>query len=166
MDISRQRPQSVRNDRRANAGPGYHAAIVDMLDHLVAKLSLQWDWQPDGATDKAGYATQRDFGAVQTVHERFFLSLMQIAQKTEDGSFIGFAFCTPEGLSFDNGGIRCTLGEQPLDWPARVKAAGAEGQRAAAATFFVWWDAAQDAIFWQALLRAQLWQNANWRPRF
>lgn len=99
MDVSRQRPQSVRNDRRANAGPGYHAAIVDMLDHLVAKLSLQWDWQHDGASDKAGYANQRDFGAVQTVHERVFLSLMQIAQKMEDGSSTGFAYFTLVGLS-------------------------------------------------------------------
>ncbi|MCU0829096.1 MAG: hypothetical protein MUE52_17305 [Tabrizicola sp.] len=154
--------------RSSNGGPGYHAAVIDLLDQIAAALSVTWQWVASDGThlDETGYATTRDFAALQSRMADFLLQLCGSVTGPgfQAGDEQGISLCTPLGLGHQPGKVSCPLGFKSRDWPAAVVAMDDAARAQEAAGFFVWWHEGLTGATWVQLLRAQLWQNAEWRP--
>jgi hypothetical protein len=149
--------------RTSNAGPGYHAAAIDLLDALAGACGLTWDWgqQDDHRFDETGYAVTRDFAALQREHASFLRNLMDAS--LESGADNG-AFCVPWGLGLEDGELACPLGFKPVSWRLTVTEAKEAGRLKLARDFFPWWEREIDATFFENMLRCLLWQHVQWRP--
>jgi hypothetical protein len=151
--------------RSSNAGPGYHAVVIALMDDLSTHLSIPWQWTvSDGQPlDETGFATTRDVRALQHATTTF---LKQIASIATDYSIRGYtsnALCIPAGLGNPALGVCCPLGPVSAARIAAITVAdGAELERAGQA-FFPWWDAGLTPLVWQNMLRGLLWQQATWR---
>lgn len=155
--------------RSSNGGPGYHAAAIDLLDHIANALSVTWSWvASDGSPlDETGYATTRDFAALQTTMAAFLKQLCGSVSVSDDQGYIpsrGLSFCLPMGLGHLPGKLAGPLGFSPLGWVSDVLTMDSDELLEAAAGFLVWWQKGMTTETWARLLRAQLWQNAEWRP--
>ncbi|MEL7109996.1 MAG: hypothetical protein AAGL99_12085 [Pseudomonadota bacterium] len=148
--------------RSSNTGPGYHAAVIELLDHLESELKLSWDWGGAGemCSDETGYAVSRNFGDLQYEMVRFFELLMghAVEHNQSNGSF-----CIPFGLGLDRNALACPLGPRPTDWPSQVAEMDGRELASEAASFFPWWNRERDRKFWESMLLGTLWQNAQWR---
>lgn len=149
--------------RTSNAGPGYHAAVVDMLDHLAEACGLTWDWGQGGdrSFDETGYALTRDVKALQREHGKFLRNLMETS--LEHGSDNG-SFCLPWGLGAGDDQLACPIGIKPLSWRLAVVEADNDVRLKLAREFFPWWERSVDASFFENMLRCLLWQHVEWRP--
>lgn len=148
--------------RTSTAGPGYHAAVIDLLDALAETCGLAWDWgqQADRSFDETGYAVTRDFAALQQEHAGFLRDLMEAS--LESGADSG-AFCVPWGLGIDEEGLACPLGIKPIAWRLAVSEAKQATRLTLASEFFPWWTREIDAAFFENMLRCLLWQHVEWR---
>ncbi len=155
--------------RSSNAGPGYHAAVIDMLDKIAQSLSVTWHRVASNGEmlDETGFATGRDFAALQARMAVFLGQLCKtIAFDADDDSdhLRKVTFCLPQGLGLLPGKVACPLGFAPLKWVSEVQTMEDEDVLDTAAGFFRWWQYGLTQATWAQLLRAQLWQNAEWRP--
>ena len=148
--------------RSSNGGPGYHAAVIDLLDDLALTLKMSWNWRTSdgGCSDETGYALNRDFEQLQAQMGNFLRLLAQWVVR--DGSNKG-PLCLPYGLGFDSAGYSCPLGPKDGIWPQIVSEADPNELLLEAATFFPWWGRARNSQFWEAMILGSLWQNAVWR---
>ncbi len=148
--------------RTSNAGPGYHAAAIDLLDDLADSCGLAWDWgqRADRTFDQTGYALTRDFEALQQEHARFLRNLMDASLERGDDNG---AFCLPWGLGLEEGGLSCPMGIKPLAWRVDVSESKNAARLSLASEFFPWWDRDIDAQFFENMLRCLLWQHVEWR---
>jgi hypothetical protein len=148
--------------RSSNGGPGYHSAVIDMLDDLARTLKLTWNWgmSLEQCSDETAYALSRDFPQLQE-HMAGFLRLLTgwVANSGEANG----PLCVPMGFGFDGPGFSCPLGPKSEGWPHIVADASSDELLVEASTFFPWWGKHRDANFWEAMLLGSLWQNAVWR---
>lgn len=152
--------------RSSNLGPGFHAAVVEMLDRIARDVQFTWAWTAsDGEDlDETGFARSRDYDALQLAMLRFLGSLGRFAQAHYNRTESAPSFCLPLGLAGEVGNIACPLGFRPLRWGRDLGDLDDGGLRAEAEDFFVWWEPGLTGATWLRFLRAQLWQNALWRP--
>lgn len=151
--------------RSSNAGPGYHAAVIALMDELSAQLSIPWQWvASDGQPmDETGYATTRDIAALQRAMAMFVQQITAIATKYAREGSTNQSLCLPAGLGHADPGVCCPLGPVSADTIAAIAVAeGAELDHAGTA-FFLWWDMGLTPRVWQNILRGLLWQQATWR---
>jgi hypothetical protein len=150
------------------AGPGYHAAVVDLCDALARALGLQWLWSlPEGRSgDDTGYAADRDSAWLEREFVSQFVALVQSASERASGA--SSAINLPEDLvcAPEQGGVAAPLG--PVDqeaWSALLHA-DADEQATAAREFYPWWEGSESSAFWTKTCLAMLWTEAVWRaPR-
>lgn len=150
--------------RSSNGGPGFHAAVAEMMEHLDRQLDLGWRWT-DGEgydLDETGYARHKDFAALQGSMANFLRGLLSRAVVNTPGA--GNALCLPTGLGLTGEDVNRPLGPQSRAWGAQIPELSEADLLAEAAEFFVWWDKGLTPATWERLLRAQLWMNAPWRP--
>ncbi|WP_084420536.1 hypothetical protein [Henriciella litoralis] len=152
----------VVNFRSSNTGPGYHAAVVGMLEDVAHQLSFNWNWGGvgDQCTDETGYVVDRDFSSLQGQMAEFLRSL---TRSHRSQAFEGGSFCIPYGLGLDSELIACPLGYNSAAWAEFVVEADEAELLGEAARFFPWWSEGLDGQFWLNQLRGMLWQVAEWR---
>ncbi|GAB1479429.1 hypothetical protein MASR2M74_19930 [Paracoccaceae bacterium] len=148
--------------RSSNGGPGFHAAVVEMMEHLDQKLDLGWRWTDSEGydLDETGYARHKDFAALQGSMTDFLRTLLRSVGNRPGA---GNALCLPLGLGLTGETYNGPLGPQSPAWCAQIPDLSAADQRDKAAEFFIWWDRGLTPATWERLLRAQLWMNAPWR---
>lgn len=148
--------------RTSTVGPGYHAAVVEMLDRMAEELQLVWDWGSSvtSCADETGFAIVRDYDELQGEMIIFFKALMKTAA---DHNFDGGTLCIPYGIGLDRDEISCPLGPRPNNWPVQVLELDGTELEAAAESFFPWWEREKGTKFWERMLTGTLWQNAEWR---
>jgi hypothetical protein len=151
--------------RSSNAGPGYHAAVIALMDDLSAHLSIPWQWTTsDGQPlDDTGFATTRDAAALEQAMAAFLKQIAGIVTQNSMDGLTTQSLCLPAGLGSADLGLCCPLG--PVDAKSMASVASAEGAGLAhaAAAFFPWWDIGLTPRVWQNILRGLLWQQATWR---
>ncbi|NTT84676.1 hypothetical protein [Tabrizicola fusiformis] len=149
--------------RSSNGGPGFHAAVVEMMEHLDRKLDLGWRWTDSEGydLDETGYARHKDFAALQGSMADF---LRGLSWSVANMPGAGNALCLPLGLGLTGETYNGPLGPQSPAWCAQIPDLSAADLRDRAAEFFIWWDRGLTPATWEGLLRAQLWMNAPWRP--
>jgi hypothetical protein len=142
------------------AGPGYHAALVDLCDHLQIELGIVWRWE--GGGDQTNYAVHRSLAELQ---EDFLDQLFAHCEflKEDMGSEVRHAFNLPEGWAMDGyEGVATPLGPvaarrflDVLDVPSDAETL--------AKRLYPWWGREIDQAFWVSALRALLWTDVRWR---
>jgi len=149
--------------RTSNGGPGYHAAIIDLLDYLASTLKIEWNWGHigDDCLDETGYAIARDFGSLQNQMSEFFVTLMKLIQRQNMNKG---SVCLPMGLGQSGNNLSCPQGIFSMEYPLLIIDANPAELADYAKSFFLWWEKGIDNQFWSNLLRGLLWQNAQFRP--
>ncbi len=152
--------------RTSNGGPGYHAAIIDLLDALGQKLGVNWDYgSAADCGDETGFALSRDFSDLQRAHTHFFQSIMNICADSAQNGSTQLAVCLPVGLSAGiDQGIATPLGILPIERAFETAEMNDADLSMAAAEFFPWWPKAREPLFWRSTLRGLLWTMIAWRP--
>lgn len=141
------------------AGPGYHAALIELCDHLARDLGLAWRWEAGG--DQTGYAQHRDRAALERAFEDQFFAFCAFYRDSARPN-AHHALNLSEGLAIDGAdGVATPLGPMPLDF---FLEAGTAERRESAPEIYPWWDedSSGDA-FWRNALRSILWTEAEWR---
>lgn len=69
----------------SDAGPGYHAALVDALDRMADAGGFVWT-ESDSHADETGYFSIRDFSGLQASHADFMRSIFSIALRQIGGA--------------------------------------------------------------------------------
>jgi hypothetical protein len=154
--------------KTSNAGPGYHAFLVTVLDSVGKSLGLNWEWDQDEAgenLDETGFFHERDFeklkGHIAWNVRAVFASAAQhmVACRSES-----FGVWMP--VSFDIGSIPDNI-ITPFG-PISV----AEGQRLGAlpdeellqsiAGLLPWWEKDFDGGFYRGLTLFSMWMDLRW----
>jgi hypothetical protein len=142
------------------AGPGFHAALIDLCDALARGLGINWRWDVGG--DETGYAISRNVAALRESFVDQFSALCEyIAAQTPP---LGpRAVNLPDGLAFNTkDGVATPIGPLPVEF---FTDALADRQHLIdkAAYFFPWWQPDPDQAFWENTLRATIWTEVEWR---
>ena len=145
------------------AGPGYHAALVDLCDHLQADLGIRWRWEAGG--DETNYAVDRNFDRLR---DDFLDQLIAYSEFYKSNSKAGelHALNLSEGLAMSGyEGVATPLGPMPIQF--FLDALDSPGDtEASARQIFPWWSTTLNQEFWLNTLRALLWTEVEWRyPR-
>lgn len=150
--------------RTSNAGPGFHAAVIGLLDHLETDLKIQWIWKSSTGEplDETGYALHRNFHSLQMSMSEFLTALCRVYQNASDD--LSLSLCLPLELAGCRNGILTPKGPQSVEWLRNCPDSIGRNPDNAAKPFFVWWDRHISAATWQSILEALLWQRALWHP--
>lgn len=157
FDVSKGRV--VFDAKTSIGGPGFHAATIDLCDHLAADLGLRWRWDVGG--DQTGYAQHRDFSRLESDFTHQFLSFCEFYDRSTGK---GFALNLAEGLAHNEfDGVATPMGPLPV---AFFKNALHDTEHLIenARRIFPWWNTHLDEDFWLNVVRATLWAEVEWRP--
>ncbi|HEX2336732.1 MAG TPA: hypothetical protein VHI72_09675, partial [Hyphomicrobiaceae bacterium] len=80
------------------AGPGYHAALIDLCDRLRADLGIAWRWDVGG--DETGYATDRDLAKLHQAFVDQFITYCEFYQANSKPHVL-YALNLSDGLAID-----------------------------------------------------------------
>jgi hypothetical protein len=142
------------------AGPGYHAALIDLCDRLGADLGIAWRWDAGG--DETGYATDRDLTKLHQAFVDQFIAYCEFYQANSKPHVL-YALNLSDGLAIDGyEGVATPLGPLPIQYfvEALDEADDAQG---CARCVFPWWSTRLDQEFWINTIRSLLWTEVEWR---
>lgn len=151
--------------RTSPGGPGLHALIVDVLDHVEREQRLAWRWQDESGecTDETAYAHTRDFDALQAS----MLHLLQGIARHLLSRDSGGPFWVHWDLATDQPVMEAYSasphGVLPRTWWEQVTRSDEDARRCAA-EFFPWWDRTRDAAYWRKTGRLLMQSDVRWRP--
>ncbi len=155
----------VLDAKTSGAGPGYHAALVDLLDGVGVASKYPLDWRnEDTCVDETGYGAHRDFARLQGVMLDHFKSLCRIItdpKKAHDGLLhIDWSMDAPR---VDGPWAAVSpVGTWTREW--FLHASRDENARTAAAEFMIWWNKERDQRDKAKLVATFLWSVCRWRP--
>ena len=149
--------QIVMMAETVQAGPGYHAFIVGLVDYL--SQNHQWVWDLDNATkgffDGTGYYQSRDFPALQAALAGELGRMCQAVLEAEspDGVPRHVALRLPFTLASDH------FAATSLGFRDRAFFAQPNPER-----FFPWWEEGLTAQTRKNLALCKMWDDIFWQP--
>jgi hypothetical protein len=144
--------------KTSTTGPGYHAAVVELLAELAAGVGFVWrDRDADGDPgDETGYFSSRDYADL----ERQMLAwLRALATGMARYDRRDFDVCLPIGHRYlVDAHTRTPLGPRDLEYWRAVAEDPRRGR-----DFFAWWERGQGAGFHLGIARSLMWTEVRWR---
>jgi len=159
----------VCSAKTSNAGPGYHAYIIDMLETIEADCNFKWDWSNNklGFCDETGFQKHKDFPYLQLVMKNHLFSLAKYLCSLDKEEFFQLSLPTDLLLEPRKEKTRdfaaSPLGFYKRGFFAEIAAAEPSTIDAYAKTFFPWWNADLDAIFWKNAGLVLMWIEVKWQ---
>ena len=150
----------------SSAGPGYHAAVVRMLDHASAVLGIEWISSDiaRGYRDETGYFAERNYPDLQVEMARHltrlagFLMSQESRENVQLSIPIGFPQPASEFFAMSPMGF----------WDREIFEDVASGTAHSLASvceaFFPWWNAEHDGVFWRNAGLCLVWTDIPWHP--
>lgn len=140
------------------AGPGFHKAVVDLLDELIGTAGLTLD-----VDDETEYWGHRDFDQLRQEHVAWLQAVIRhIATWNESTLRITWPLdgWSPAGAT----GIITPMGCFTRDWLRSELER--DGLAEFARRFFLWPNPERDALFHRAAALYQMWNECRWvKPR-
>jgi hypothetical protein len=149
------------------AGPGFHAAVVDLVDGLAERCDLTWRWSDAAGAfgDETGYQESRDFTRLQVTMLEWLQDTARCVLELEDDEWAHVGLCMPLGTSVIGDYFAVSpLGYWARDWLERVAEEPVSGPDHLGATFFPWWNRELDASFWLNAGKVLCWIDLSWSP--
>ena len=149
----------VFSAKTSSAGPGYHAWLISVLDHLSNELDLHW-LKIDDETD---YMHHHNFEVLQTRMANWLKSLANaVLERSEMGQYSNFAIameitCSPNAPD----SFACfPLGYLERDFFENIQSKPKIENECK--FFFIWWNKQQDALFYHQVALEKIWCKINW----
>jgi hypothetical protein len=151
--------------KTSSTGPGYHGFLVGMLDRLAEALGSAWVWDDEARDflDETGFATERDFAALQAAMARQLQATAKWVA-SDDLDPLG-SFRLSLAIDFDPerpGEILSPLGPWTLPWFESVARADEARLLPFAQRFYPWWDDGFTPDTRQKLALVLLWIEFPW----
>jgi hypothetical protein len=148
--------------KTSSAGPGYHAHVLELLEHLGVQLELEWREEEEGG-DETGFFKKRAFPELQLEMANW---LRQVARQTRDQAD---RFTPPLllALSTDfrprSSALAVSqMGEWSRAWIERVAGAADTELLDLAGQFFPWWEEGVTARVLRGLALSRCWVDLRW----
>jgi hypothetical protein len=164
IELSLIDPQHVvASANTSTVGPGYHAFVASLLQHLARDLDASWE-RPEQSSEEYCDETEYFFtGDEKRLFDGMASWLRALANSFFDGSISaddrGTALCMPMDIQFENEQIAVTpLGPRTRDWLHETAQDGTRGK-----DFFAWWTPGFTAEYYLGRALAQMWSSVRWR---
>lgn len=153
-------------------GPGYHALVVDLLDHLAVKCALNWVVSgPEGDEgDETGWSHHRSFQALRAEMSKWLKGLANYSLHAGATEGELTAICMPLDfgitMSEDSvhlGQVVSQRGPVDLKFLEQVAAAEEPERSNLSDEWFIWPRREMDATFWARTGEVLLWNDVLWR---
>lgn len=149
--------------KTSSCGPGYHAMLVDFLEHLGAKIGVEWQWRDDDEepADETGYHGHRDFERLQLAMSEQLKATAEALLQHDDLNNIGVS--VPFGFTVLSDAYAISpMGFWQKDWFDRIAARAPQDISDMAAEFYPWWSRERDARFWFNCGSVLCWIDLPW----
>lgn len=148
----------IAGAKTSTAGPGFHAAALELLRAIGRTCGIDWDWT-DG--DETGFLEHRDFARLQQSMADFLQTMANSFLSDPDLTCVGVNM--PMGVSGPTDVYSFTpTGIFGRDWWESVRRGEDLVQKAI--DFYPWWNQARDAEFWRRAGVCLLWVQVPWHP--
>lgn len=142
-----------------SAGPGMHAAVVELADAIARELGLAWS----SVEDASGYFAHRDVARLTEVARRGVSEAAREFLSLRERGASGFALGMPMGLEVSHDELLATpLGPRDERWLRRAAEPAAE-HGDAVDDVFPWPNPGHDARYHLGVALALLWLEVRWR---
>ncbi|MDX2146640.1 MAG: hypothetical protein SFZ23_03880 [Planctomycetota bacterium] len=170
LEISAEHGFVVASTKTSTAGPGFHAAVVDVLDRLGKACSLAWMWDEEGSPDETGYALDRDYAKLQQAMASQFRAVaeaigdhLEESDQDERTTYLNMAPLNGSMLQpVTHNQIVSPIGAHSRGW--LTKAATEQGAASLAPDFYPWWTRERTPREWAKLATVLMWSELRWRP--
>ncbi len=150
----------------SSVGPGYHAAVVEMLKQIAAPTGLSWSVEDPqrGYRDDTGYWQRQDFADLQVAMARHLTKLAGFLMTQADSKNIQLSI--PVGFPMP---VADFFAMSPMGfWERDIFENAAKGDARTLAkvceSFFPWWKQGIDAEFWRNAGLCLVWTEIPWHP--
>ena len=141
--------QSLRaSAKTSTTGPGYHAFLIDLLQHIGEMMNLDWDWQEENA-DQANFVHSGDFAALQKEMAVFWKSLGRILSEQATNGYENLMLNMPLYFPLPQFPAFAITPAGPLlreDCEA-LQNCEPDALLAIVPRFYIWWNRESDATF-------------------
>lgn len=156
--------QLLVSAKTSNAGPGYHAYLVNLLKQLEQQTSVTWI--PDQIEDETGYWDNGDFVSIQSSMADWLhsMSAMLMESYGADSDAKNLALSMPLDCMPDNAEHFAVY---PLGWLEKdffQEILSTDNLDIYCRRFFIWWNEGLDAEFYLQYGLYLLWNHINWLP--
>jgi hypothetical protein len=149
--------------KTSSVGAGYHAAFVDLCDHLEIKLGLKWNWMLSGqeSGDETDYAVSKNFKNLQGQH--FEQAVAILNHVFSENMQHGICVHVDTDLIHNHNKIAGPRGYiEPISL-SDFQNAEPEEIKAIAEKLLTWQEYEIDSKFWRETLEGLLWHEFSWR---
>jgi hypothetical protein len=159
---------AVVSAKTSNAGPGYHAFLVKVLDDVGRSLGLTWEWEHDEegeSFDETGYFHERDFEKLKreialNVRAVFASAAQQMVADRSESLRVWMPVSFDVGSISDN--IITPFGPVSVAEALRLGALPDEALLQTIAMALPWWEKGFDAGFFRGLALYSMWMDMRW----
>jgi len=149
--------------KTSSAGPGYHAWLVNFVEHIGERVGITWDWRDgdEDSADETDYHSHRDFGRLQAAMANWLQEFSKYFLNESDLDSLNI--CLPLDFSPVHEHFAISpMGVWEREWFECVIRADADEIGDIAQTFFPAWRRSEDALYWRNFGLTMCWMELPW----
>jgi hypothetical protein len=149
--------------KTSTVGPGFHAFLIELLEHVGKSLDLNWNWCRENA-DEAGFEQLKDFTALQKEMAKFWKSLAGVLLEHSAGGAENLMLNMPLGYAAPQLSTFAITPMGPLsrDTCRAMENGTADDLIALCRRHSIWWDKDPNAEFWRNTGISLMWCDVPW----
>lgn len=143
------------------AGPGFHKAVVDLLDKISSKLRIDIDVE-----DETTYINERDFKQLQRQHHQWLCSFIYEFINRENIGVKRMYVSWPyeEWVPIDSEGLITQMGIYDKEYCEKI--VKEDKLKEFSKNYFPWFDDKKDALYYRGMALYLMWNDFCWvKPR-
>jgi hypothetical protein len=146
-------------EKTSITGPGFHAALIDLCDHIARDIGLDWNWEAGG--DETNFALTRDRESLERSFVDQFSAFCEHYRRADPT--LAYKLNLEIGMAISVNDVATPLGVKPLEFFRSAPDDDHDRLASMAQELFPWWRDTLDAAFWANLVRTAIWTTVEWR---
>ena len=150
----------------SSAGPGYHAAVVRLLDHASAVLGIEWISLDiaRGYRDDTGYFAERNYTDLQVEMARHLTKLAGFLMSDESRENVQLSIPIGFPVPVSDFFAMSPMGFWEREIFEDVTLGTVHSLASVCEAFYPWWHAQMDGTFWRNAGLCLIWTDIPWHP--
>lgn len=143
------------------AGPGFHKAVVDLLDKISSRLKIDIDVE-----DETTYVNERDFRQLQRQHHHWLCSFIYefINQENIEIKRMYVSWRYEEWVPIDLEGLITPMGIYSKEYCKKI--VKEDRLKEFSTNYFPWFNDKKDALYYRGMALYLMWNDFCWvKPR-